>query len=75
MPMPKTAVHKYHFASGWKHNVGCTWEITTIKPKSVSERMKELPDDYLRDSISPTDSGHQRASTLRGAVVDHSPSL
>ena len=58
MSMPKATVDKKHFAALRKYQIGTAWQITAVKPVSISNRMNESPNDQFGFRIFAAHSGH-----------------
>jgi hypothetical protein len=60
--MPKTAMHKNHFAKSWKNQVWFAGQIFAMKTKTKAHAMNEAANRHLRSSISCLHCPHDAAA-------------
>lgn len=62
MSMPETAVNEYDGVTAGKCEVRLTGQVRAMKPKAVSQSMRETPHDHLWASIVTFNGPHDRAA-------------
>ena len=67
--MPKAAMNKDGFAPSWERQIRFSREIFPMKPKSISERMRDLPNDHLGLHIFAADRAHVGATAVGCELV------
>jgi hypothetical protein len=56
MPMPKTSMHHDQLQPPGKNEVWFPWQIVSMEPKSIAERMQELANSHFRRSVTTSHS-------------------
>jgi hypothetical protein len=56
MAMPKTTMYEDDLAPPGKHQIWFSWQILSMEPKSIAERMQELPNSQFRGRVTTSHS-------------------
>ena len=65
VPVPETAMYKYHCPSRREHKVRLSRQLAVVKAIAEAECMQSVPNDDLRLCILAPDSGHHPAADSR----------
>lgn len=66
MTMPETAIDENDAVPFSKYDIGATRQSGVMEAIAVPESVEKAADDQLRASVFHSDSGHCRATLLRG---------
>jgi hypothetical protein len=58
MGMPETAVHKYHFPPGGKHQIRFSRQILPMQPEAESHSVHHAAHRQLRKHACAADTAH-----------------
>jgi len=71
MSMPKATMYKDDLVQPWKHEVGSSWQVSDMQPKSVSHRVRHFSHKLLRSSIFSFHSPHPLTSRFYAEGIGH----
>jgi hypothetical protein len=75
MLMPKATMNKDSFAAATEENVRLPGQILCMKPVSVTQTVQQLPHNYFRLCILPSNAPHEAASFGGRKNVNHERSF
>ena len=71
MPMPKTAVYKYHRSPRGKDQIGAARQLANMQAVPKALLVQIAPDYDFRLGIFTPNAGHHPAANIRGDDVSH----
>ncbi len=71
MPVPETTIDEDHGVKMWKHQVGATRQVSTVKAKAESARVESTAQQHLWFSVLATDTAHVEPPLHRCQNVGH----
>jgi len=75
MPVPETTMHENRQPMPRKNEVGTTGQIFPVKPKPVTQPVRDAPHNHFRRRIARPDARHDLAAPSPVDDICHFPAL